>query len=680
MQSFLPLLFLTNLVFANEKIIIPEGKIISPYHACKDVFITTKDNYLKHKFEWENIEKACHTKVQIALDAGVSSLDPLNEGAQFLEFSHRVANKVLINLDKSKQYADCSTTCFKGAKSCVHENQKAIDCNDRKKEIQNALKVFSRKARMELALSTDAPGLLNVNIRNVLSVDKDRMINTNLRDFEVGTPNPVGKIELSDRELTEAKRRQTEDRKSLEAEYKAKGFKNYSDWMSVQLMKKFDDHKEKYRQIIFQEAPILAVIDRPHKMNKGDDPVWTDEQLASAFSKLSKNANDTKDKIHWSLKNSKLEFTRLNGEALGKWLTSLAPGKQEQHDLLYYIEMKNQVEEVLKEDQASCGIATSLDARFHSKEMQNAGISIAASVLSAGVAKGATSLSASIFRIGRALTGAEAAGLTGIAIGSTTLGDSFHQYNATITEATTKSGAGGNKEGTSLRTSAEIDNKRFGVETSLMFAPVDAIGGWSVGKTLYNKLAKQMAKERPDLINLIEKAKLDNVSRDQAVDLWLAGKVDEAIRSYALTIPEKLALQNKNSRKIIENLVKDIEKSSPNFFKNPKNLNFFLKTAAKISKKEIGDPKDLGEKAKFLLLKLNTNSINDSWDLASEKGLLKVFDNAITELRISSHNNPAIYAKFTTDKNAQEQIIINALKRSGVHDNELNSMVQCMTP
>jgi hypothetical protein len=680
-------LLIANLAYSAEKLSLPTGKISSPYEACKNVIIVGKEKYLEHKENWDRIEKTCKVKIQVSAETGLTKLDPLKEGVQYLEFAQRVASKVLENLDKSRRYAECSASCFSGALTCppaMTEDKITVKCSERKIEIWEGLRVNSRKIRMELALSADAPGMQTVNIRNVLSVDKNKFINSTLRDFEAGTPNPIGNTNLSERELKEANRRVELDRKKLEEEYKAKGYKNHDDWMSVMMMRNFNEHQAKYRSLIYEEAPIFGVIEKPVKYEKESEPVWEDQQIAKAFKKLVSNANTTKDKLSWSLHNSKLEFSRDNGEALGRWMISLAPGIKEQNDLLFYIGMKNQVEDVLQNDPASCAVATSMESRIHNKDLQNTGISFAISFAASSLVKGGSSLLAdtkTIFRIGRALTGAEASGLTGMALGAVNMGDSFRKYNTAITEATSSSGLGGENEGTALRKIESLKTARDTLITTMIFAPVDAVAGWAVSKTLYNSLSKQMAKDLPRMENLLNRAKLDPASRDKIVDSWLVAKVQAAVKSKILTNADKKALESEGARSVLESLTADIEKSNPDFFKNPNNINFFFKTAVTAIKKEAGDPSDLADKSKLLLLHFNTEAMNGSWDPAAQKGLLKVFDNAVEELRLTAKNDPATYAKFNTDPEAQKKILLNALRRSGVaSEADAKTMLQCALP
>lgn len=473
-------LFFNSAVFASEK--AAEGKVTSPFQSCKNVLLVTKKNYEENKNEWDEIQKKCADKIQFVQEAGLTKLDPLAEGVEYMAFAQSVAKKVLETLNKNKRYSDCSASCFKGAQTCAANNfDKEVQCSDRKKAIKDGMIYYGRKLRMELALSTDAPGIVSANVLNAASLSKDKFINTNLRDFELGTPNPVGRIDLSERELKEATRRSDRDRKELEEEYKNKGYKNYHNWMSLHLMKKFDEHRARYREILYQEAPIFSVLDRPKNLEKGKDPAWSDEQIAQAFSKLSNNSVATEEKVQQSIKTSKLEFSRVTGEALKNFITA-------DKDLLYYVGMKNQAEAVLKENPSFCGAATSMEERMHTKDMQNAGIALAATVV-------ASPVGGSLLRLGVALTAAEAAGVTGMALGAAYLGDSFRQYNDKVTEASTSSGMGKDEEGGALRTAEDIEKARDNVKIAVALAPIDGVAGLKLYSSVSNRvLAKEMPK------------------------------------------------------------------------------------------------------------------------------------------------------------------------------------------
>jgi hypothetical protein len=664
-----------------------EGKIEAVYEACKDVLLVSEDKYEKDKNNWDQFEKACNTKIQLVKNIGISSLDPLKEGVQYLAFAQKVAQKIIGTLAKNRDYARCSSRCFSGALECAstYQNKKIVKCSERKNEIKSAMKIFGRKIRMELALSTDAPDLVKVTSLNALEFSKneklkEKFINTNLRDFEVGTPNPVGRIDLSERELIEAKRKFNFDLKKIQEEYEGKTNISYADWVSFKLMANMEVHKERYRELLYQEAPIFGVIDRPIELEKGKDPVWSDAQLAKAFLELAKNAENTEEKVFWSLKNSKLEFSRNSGEAALNWASNLAPGSKEKNDLLYYIGMKNPVEEVLKEDPSLCAVATNMQARLQSKEIQNTLATVGGSIGTSILAKSVSAVSGNFIKVTRALTGAEAAGMTGTGLGAISMSDSFRKYHSVLEEAETLSGLDGDKEGVSIRKSEEVVAAKDGAKTSLVFAPINAAGAWGVGKIFYSALSKQMGKDLPAVGDLLKKAKLDNVARDQVVDKWLLMKLKSAFKSGAINDADQAALQGQEARGVLEKLASEIEKSNPAFFKNPKNTDFFFKTAAATIKKEKGDPSDLGDKVQQLLLQFNTEAMSGVWDPKGQSALLRVFDNAITELRLSASNDPATYAKFNVDKASQEKIFIKALQRSGAKEKDLKAMVQCALP
>jgi GGDEF domain-containing protein len=492
-------LLLLQIVYASDDV------ITSPYEACKDQVLVKEDAYKKNKKKWD----VCGN-VLVTPDIGLTSINPLNEGAKYLLFSHKVAAKVIENLDKSKKYADCSASCFAGAPVCIDiENKKPIKCAERKTEIKEAMIVYARKIRMELALAQDSSDLINVNINNVISfayTHKERLINGNLRDFEMGTPNPVGRTELTKHERQEAERRRDYELKKIEDENAARGNVNYSDWQAIKLMDRFDQHKDQYRKLIYEDAPIFSVIEDTKKFDEKNNPIWTDEQLASAFKKLSASANLTKEKVNWSLKNGKLEFERDNGEAIKKWFTSLSSKNTDTNDLLFYVGMKNQVEDVLKDDPSLCSVATAMESRLRTKDMQNTGILITASL---GASVGGR-VAGGAFNIFRAVSGAELAKLSGLAMGSSYIGSNFQKYGSRSAEAATRSGLDKTKEGAKLRDASEIESAREQLKYSVALAPIDIAGGVSVVKrvsssiSLEKKAAPAMVKYAPTISSTTE--------------------------------------------------------------------------------------------------------------------------------------------------------------------------------
>jgi diguanylate cyclase (GGDEF)-like protein len=121
-----------------------------------------------------------------------------------------------------------------------------------------------------------------------------------------------------------------------------------------------------------------------------------------------------------------------------------------------------------------------MEARLKSKEMQNAGITFAASLSTAFLGK----LSGSTFSILRALSSAEVTSTTGLAMGAGYLGDSFRDYNSKTTEAATLSGFGRENEGIKIRSAEEITTSREHVKTALIFSPLDVPAGLVLGKKL----------------------------------------------------------------------------------------------------------------------------------------------------------------------------------------------------
>jgi hypothetical protein len=657
----------------------PPGVVESPYEACREVVIAEKETYEKNASLWKAWEAKCNKKAQLAEDAGLTRVGSLSSTSEYLDLAYSVVQKVVDNLEKSQKYAQCSKLCFSGATKCdpsLSENKQEVICSKRKEEITSRLKQKSREARLNLALSREDSSLRRINIYNADDFklnNEDARVNKKLQSFETAMPNPVGGAPLDSKELDYAKRNIRSERLKAEAEFKdleASSKRKLRRETFLKLyMDKIDKRKEekrqKYLQIIYEESPILAVIEKASKFD-GDTPVWSDAQMAQAFGKLNDNAEKTKLAAIDSLKSGKLEFSRLTGEAMSKWLMQLAPGTKDKNDLLYYIGMKNQVEQVLKEKPHLCAAATSMSNRLNSKELQNTGIIFASSFLAGPVAKSASNTITSIFRFGRALTAAEANGLTGLALGSTFLGDSFRAYNTSVAEATS-----------GVRPVEAIENARTGVVFNLVFAPIMAPAGWHLGKTLYSSLGKKMAKDSPELATLMKNAGTNQALQDQVVDKWIIARVKNALKTKFLGVEDKALLESADGKKILNTLAEDISKNNPKFFNDPINFDLFLKTAATSIKKKPGDPNDLGEKSRHLFLSFGPDAF-ESWDPKARAGLMKVFDEGVEELRLTFSKDPATYAKFTTDNQAKEKIFLAALKRAGVVDDaEAAAMKTC---
>lgn len=539
---FLVHLLLTINVFASDI-------VKSPYAACKDITLVSQKKYLENESSWKNWENKCNTKVQITDETGVLNISSLNEGAQYLKLATKVTDKIIINLDKSKDYADCSAKCFSGKNSCISRDKIKISCIERKKEIMETLSLQSRKLRKELALSRENPDLLNITIDNVLTYnDKDR-INWELKDFDLTTPNPVGRSSMRPDEILHVQNIIQKEKKLIEEDFqKMLKEKNLSDkeplhhnWVTKVLMDRIDQrkeaHQEAYRKILYEETPLFAVIERPIRFENGDKPIWNDTQIANAFKKLSATAAKTKSIVTTSQKRGKLEFSRLKGEALALWLKSLIPGTNDSNDLLYYMGMNNQVEEVLKEEPDLCAAATTMHERLSSKEIQNTGIFFAASFAGGPLSKGATKSLSGVFRIGRGLTGAEASNLTGLALGSTYLGDSFRQYNTAVTEV---------KNG--LRDSSEILSAKENIELNLVLTPT-VINSSSAVKITKKKL----------LENIKKAIKLPGEVFNKARKEWKYIALGTSIQLTAETAAKWDDVYNKDPAKMAKNVLTNEE-------------------------------------------------------------------------------------------------------------------------
>lgn len=672
---------MNTIAFGGENSVpLPPGRIVSPYEACKNVVIVSKDKYQQHEEEWKNWEAKCQ-KVQVAEEAGLSRISSLQEGTQYLNAALAVAAKVKANLEKSQRYAYCSSTCFRGANHCdanEKTGEKAVKCSDRRKEILEGLKAQSKNLRRALSLSTEATINPIISVGNVLAYNDENRFNKDLKSFETGTPNPAGGAPLLPDELAHAKEVIKNERAQVDIDYKKMLSENdvkdtpsfEGAWKSKVLMDRVDKRKEeqqlKYRQIVYEELPILSVIAKPEKFQNGNEPVWKDRQIFEALVTLANNAEKTKAVLEATIKKSKLEFSRAKGEAALSWLLSSVPGVNDQNDLLYYIGMKNQVEEVLKVDKNLCAPVTTMAQRSQSKTIQNAGITFASTFAGGSVTRAGSKGFVWAFRVGRALSGAEASSLSGLALASTYLGDSFRHYNTTVSETTS-----------GVRDVDAVNTAKTNATMNLIFAPLSGVSGWRFGKKLYNSLGNKMAKDLPEITELMKKAQTNRAMRDEVVDKWILAKLKEAFKNKFIDSDEESMLATKAGGEIFDALAEDILKKNPDFFKDSNNFAFFLKLAATRIKPRPGDPKDFEEKARDLLLSFNFDAI-EKWDPKARAGLMKFYSEGIEELRASYAKDPAAYAKFSTDAKSQEKIMSAALKRSGVNDADEASYMSCI--
>lgn len=672
---------ISTLVNAEENYTrLPPGRISSPYEACKDVVIVSKDKYQENEKEWKNWEAKCQ-KVQVADEAGLTRMGSLEEGTQYLNAALKVTEKIKANIERSQAYALCSSQCFRGANHCdanPKTGEKVVKCEDRQKEVLGALKNQSKKLREALSLSREANSTPTISVGNVLAFNDENRFNKDLKSFEMGTPNPVGGAPLQPDELAHAKEVIKNERAQVDLDYKkmlAEGIVKDSPsfegaWKSKVLMDRIDKRKEdeqlKYRQIVYEELPIFSVIDNPGKFQNGNEPVWTNRQIYEAFVKLGKNAEKTKAVIDATVKNGKLEFNRNYGQAALKWLISSVPGVNDRNDLLYYLGMKNQVEEVLKDDKSLCGAVTTMSQRLASKEIQNAGIVFASSFAGGSVTRASSKGIVWAFRVGRALSGAEASSLSGLALASTYLGDSFRHYNTAVAEVTS-----------GVRDFETISNARTNAITNLVFAPFAGASGWRFGKNLYNSLGKKMAKDLPEIAELMKKAGSNRAMRDEVVDKWLLAKVKEAFKNKLIDSDEEALFRSKAGGEVFDTLAEEILKKNPDFFKEPSNFDFFLKLAATKIKPRAGDPKDLEVKARDLLMGFNFDAV-EKWDSKARSGLMKVYNEGIEELRAAYAKDPAVYATFNSNGDSQGKIIGLALKRAGVPAEEEAAYRSCL--
>jgi hypothetical protein len=652
-----------------------DQEVESPFKACQNITIISKKDYSDNKSKWDSIKNKCHLDIQLIDDAGIKNLNPLKEGIEYLNFSQLVANRILLNLRKSQDYATCSSLCFSGQEYCMQNDEKIL-CMKRKKEIIDSLKQYSKEIRKELALANDSNSFINVNIYNAATISMDHFVNNNLRDFDLTTPNPVGRNDLSQKEYLQALKTIKDEREVFEQEAKKKNVIYYREWMSTKLMKNMEDHQAKYRSLIYEHAPIFGVIDHAKNFDIENNPVWSDFQIKTAFDKLKENAILAEKKVNWSIANGKLEFKRSNGEALKKFTESLLSKKNEDNELLYYIGMKNQVEEILKENPSKCAIATAMINRIESKDLQNNGVVLISTLGAGTLLRGASLATTNVFRIGRALTGAEASALTGMSLGSITLADSINKYNIVVNEAETSSGLNRLKEGVPLRSEPEIKSQKDYALTSTLFFPIDIFTGYGFGKKIYSSLSEKMFSDLPELKSIIQKSNLDELSKNNIVDKWLTLKIKNAFKNGILNEIDIENLRTVKNSDLFDKLASEIEKNNPTFFNDSKNIDLFLKAISKLGNKEKLSP-DVFKNISITLSKLDLEELRKTNRLDAQLKLTSIIDSTIEEML----QNQGHYTNLAKDENLQLELLSKALKRSGLIDKvDQDLLAQCTIP
>jgi len=103
-----------------------DQEVESPFKACQNITIISKKDYSDNKSKWDSIKNKCHLDIQLIDDAGIKNLNPLKEGIEYLNFSQLVANRILLNLRKSQDYATCSSLCFSGQEYCMQNDEKIL--------------------------------------------------------------------------------------------------------------------------------------------------------------------------------------------------------------------------------------------------------------------------------------------------------------------------------------------------------------------------------------------------------------------------------------------------------------------------------------------------------------------------------------------------------------------------
>jgi hypothetical protein len=636
----------------------PEGRMVSPYEACENYLIVDSAAYKKHQAAWDEFSRECYQEILPTQNTTAADLFTILKHSKYNDFARKVTLEVKRNLDRQSAYYKCTASCFEGASSC-QENKTKIICNERRKEVREKLKVDARKARIQLALTRSSSDLFSVTPRNVLTLSLNQRINKDLKEFEFG-PMAVGFSSLTPRELTEAKRRLKADQDKVEEEAAQRGLSKKSDYVALKLVEKMEEHQDEYRDFVYSKSPMLSVLERPFEVVDGD-PHWKDDVIAKASKELIHHANKTQEIVDLSLKDNILEHSRENGDDLRKGIISRLPLTTPRKELLFYVGMKSAVEEVLKKDPSLCGLATTMYKRLKAKEDQISYATTGATFAPLGIGYGAK-LVKGLSTVAGAVTGISTSSLVGLGLAAGFPIESRLKYDSTIREAAL-----------GLRTGEDVDQARSKMKMAVGLAYVS-------GGTL-------LAKEASAITGLGKGLKTSNLIRNKTVGLaghnshqWLTDQIDNSYLAKNLSAKEILHLKEKASLEFMDSMASDIKKIHPHFFDNKDNTDFFVKAASISMKKMKGDPVDLPEKIRHILLDVNKDAIKGSWNPNARKGLLTVIENTKEVLRETFKKDPATYAKFTVDPVAKQKVLIQALKRSGAKQERINALTRCLQP
>lgn len=652
-----------NMCLMSQLHASPEGRLDTPYKVCQDMLIVDEEAYKKNHAEWDKFADKCQQTLLATPDVDTSDIFSILNHVKYKDFALKVATEVKKNLARQKNYYECTAKCFEGGTSCK-EGTEVIKCSDRKKELLDKLAVDARRARIQLALTRSSSDLFDINPNNIMTLTEDQRINKDLKEFELIGPISVGLSKLTDREIKEAKRRLKADDEAVKKEAKERGLLDNKQYVAVNLYRKTEEHQRLYHDIVYAQAPILSMIDRPEEFIDGV-PKWSDKSLAKAANDLVRHAKSTQEMVDMSIKSEELEFSRQNGDAVRFGIISRLPGTTPRKELLFYLGMKGAVEEVLKKNPADCGLATTMYKRLVAKDTQMAYLSGAVSVapLVLGFAgkfvQGAGKAAAAISAV-------QSNWVVGIGMAAAFPIESSIKLNSTVKEAAM-----------GLRTGEEVHQARSQLKLATAMTFVNAAALISRNANAIN--AFESAVKKSKYATALRNAPAGIAGQQHIVNQWMSDKIDHAVNAKVLTANEVLRLKEKASIEMMDHLAIKIQSTHPDFFKNDKNMDFFLKSVSIATNKKAGDPIDLAAKMQDMLVDVNIEAIS-KWNPKATKGLLVVVENSMSELRAAFRKDPATYAKFTTDPAARQKIFSQALRRSGVSEERVRAMTKCALP
>lgn len=627
----------------------------SPYKACKGINLVSKEEFDKDQTKWNKEIGDCNGTLQVnpILDSfWQSSVENTIEAGQIKDFLTKVVNRSMSTLVENRKKDEALRDCFRGPKA------KEAACAAEREKIHQALETGAFELRKELALSLYAKPAAKPTKDSLM--DPKFRVNTQFRDFANMGANPVANHPLMADEIPAIEA--TGRLEGGEALTKLGAAEKDPDAVKEQGYKLLEKHQKRYREILFEESPIFAVIKKP-KWENGK-PTWTDEQVADALDELIKHAENEHKAAYKTGKEGKIEFARLwdskkpmgDANMLVTQAKRWAKGDRQLLDYMHYTPI---IEQLLEEDKSLCGLATGLAQRLNTRQTQNTAGTAAAAVptfMGLGFAGGAY---------------AAAGTLLGAGMG-------FGMYRGAIRDAEQAKNAAASTSGLVDGQKAVMGQDRV-VETekqaltSAMLHPLDYLGLGKAGGMLFKgaqnrfitgKVAQAMSK-----VDMNDQATMRKLVNQGVKETFFKGRDPQETETALL---KKLADEMYDKKLLVEDPNLPAQAHKENFQK-------FVDLVHSIFSKPAATKAELegAEAAKDILLTMDP-SIVKAWEKEGFDGFVEVYQNFVDEMRKVAVKDPAKLKLIMKDPKARGEVWDKALERAGVADPKTRQGMHCV--